>query len=115
VKLARLLEFPAMANSKLDAIDEAPIEKYVQERPKQVAPAMVNRRLATLRFALRLAHEWKAIDRLPKVGLLQGERTREFLLSREQEPQYLKAAPQPLKTSRSSCLTRACGTARRWL
>jgi integrase len=96
-KLARLLEFPAVANSNLDAIDEALIEKYVQERRKQVAPATVNRQLATLRRALRLAHEWKVIDRLPKIRLLQGERTREFVLSREQEPVYLNAAPQPLK------------------
>lgn len=96
-KLTRLLEFPAMASSKLDAIDEALIEKYVQERRKQVAPATVNRQLATLRRALRLAHEWKVIDRLPKIRLLQGERTREFVLSREQEPVYLNAAPQPLK------------------
>jgi integrase len=96
-KLTRLLEFPAMANATLDAIDEALIEKYVQERRKQVAPATVNRQLATLRRALRLAHEWKVIDRLPKIRLLQGERTREFVLSREQEPVYLNATPQPLK------------------
>jgi integrase len=96
-KLTRLLEFPAMASSKLDAIDEALIEKYVQERRRQVAPATVNRQLATLRRALRLAHEWKVIDRVPKIRLLQGERTRDFVLSREQEPVYLMAAPQPLK------------------
>src|SRR5882757_9783915 len=90
-----------MARATLDAIDEALIEKYVQERRKQVAPATVNRQLATLRRALRralrLAHEWKVIDRLPKIRLLQGERTREFVLSREQEPVYLNAAPLPLK------------------
>src|SRR5580693_1867052 len=96
-KLNRLLEYPKMARATLDAIDEALIEEYVQERRKQVAPATVNRQLATLRRALRLAHEWKVIDRLPKIRLLQGERTREFVLSREQEPAYLNAAPQPLK------------------
>ena len=96
-KLNRLLEYPALANAALDAIDEALIEQYVQERRKQVAPATVNRQLASLRRALRLAHEWKVIDRLPKIRLLQGERTREFVLSREQEPVYLKAAPEPLK------------------
>ena len=47
-KLTRLLEFPTLANANLDAIDEALIEKYVQERRKQVAPATVNRQLATL-------------------------------------------------------------------
>jgi integrase len=96
-KLNRLLEYPALANAALDAIDEALIERYIQERRKQVAPGTVNRQLATLRRALRLAHEWKVIDRLPKIRLLQGERTREFVLSREQEPVYLKAAPEPLK------------------
>jgi integrase len=96
-KLNRLLEYSEIANSALDSIDEALIERYVQERRKTVAPATVNRQLATLRRALRLAHEWKVIDRLPKIRLLQGERAREFVLSREQEVIYLKAAPQPLK------------------
>jgi integrase len=96
-KLNRLLECSEIANSALDSIDEALIERYVQERRKTVAPATVNRQLATLRRALRLAHEWKVIDRLPKIRLLQGERAREFVLSREQEVIYLKAAPQPLK------------------
>jgi len=96
-KLNRLLEYAALANATLDDIDEALIEEYVQERRKLVAPATVNRQLATLRRALRLAHEWKVIDRLPKIRLLQGERTREFVLGREQEPNYLKSTPQPLK------------------
>jgi integrase len=34
---------------------------------------------------------------ISKIRLPQGERTREFVLSREQEPVYLNAAPQPLK------------------
>jgi len=71
--------------------------RTIQERRKQVAPATVNRQLATLRRDLRLAHEWKVIDRLPKIRLLQGERTRKFVLSRKQEPVYTNAAPQPLK------------------
>jgi len=96
-KLNRLLEFSLRANAGLDAIDEALIEKYVQERRKKVSPGTVKRQLATLRRALRLAHEWRVVDRLPRIRLLQGERTREFVLSREQEPVYLKAAPQPLK------------------
>jgi len=96
-KLNRLLEYPALANAALDAIDEALIEEYVQQRRKLVAPATVNRQLATLRRALRLAHEWKVIDRLPRIRLLQGERTREFVLSRDQEPVYLNATPEPLK------------------
>jgi integrase len=98
-KLNRLLEYPKMARATIDAIDaidEALIEEYVKERRKQVAPATVNRQLATLRRALRLAHEWKVIDRVPRIRLLQGERTREFVLTREVEAKYLEAVPEPL-------------------
>ena len=95
-KLNRLLEYPKMANATLDTIDEALIEEYVKARRKQVAPATVNRQLATLRRALRLAHEWKVIDRVPRIRLLQGERTREFVLTREVEAKYLEAVPEPL-------------------
>jgi len=80
VKLARLLEFDPLASGRLDWIDESLIESYVEERRKRVAPATVNRQLATLRRALRLAYEWKVIDRVPRIRLLPGERTRDFVL-----------------------------------
>jgi Phage integrase, N-terminal SAM-like domain len=110
-KLNRLLEYTEIANSALDSIDEALIERYVQERRKAVAPATVNRQLATLHRALRLAHEWKVIDRLPKIRRLQGERPREFVLSREHEVIYLKAAPA---TSQRSCTPNARHGLARW-
>lgn len=101
-----LLAFPAIANQRLDRIDEGLIEKYVQHRRSQtvrakqngasISPAATNRELATLRRALRLAQEWKVIDRVPKIRMLAGERNREFVLSREQEPVYLAACPAPL-------------------
>ena len=93
----RLLEYGPLAAARLDDIDEALIEGMVQERRKRVVAATVNRQLATLRRALRLACEWKVIDRVPRVRLLPGERMREFVLSREQERLYLGAAPQPLR------------------
>lgn len=96
-KLERLLEYPRLANARLDRIDEALIEDYVQHRRKDVAPATVNRQLATLRRALRLAHKWRVIDRLPRIELLQGERNREFVLSPAQERLYLDLAAQPLR------------------
>ncbi len=95
-KLARLLEFEPVAFARLDKIDEALIESYVQNRSKQVSPASVNRELATLRRLLRLAQEWREIDRVPRIRLLPGERSREFVLSHAQERTYLEAAPQPL-------------------
>ncbi len=62
-----------------------------------MSPASVNRALATLRRLLRLAYEWRVIDRVPRIRLLPGERNREFVLSQDQERQYLERAPQPLK------------------
>lgn len=95
-KLAQILKFEALAAARLDRIDEALIENYVQYRIEQVSPASVNRELATLRRLLRMAHEWKVIDRVPRIRLLPGERHREFVLSHEQEREYLEATPQPL-------------------
>ena len=95
-KLARLLEFKPLAKARLDHIDEALIEAYIQHRRQKVSPASVNRELATLRRLLRLAQEWKVIDRVPRIRLLPGERTRDFILSPDQEPEYIAAAPYPL-------------------
>jgi integrase len=95
-KLSRLLEFPALISSRLDQVDESLIEKYVIARRATVSPATVNRELATLRRLLRIAHEWKEIDRVPKIRLLTGERSREFVLSRQVEVLYLAVCPQPL-------------------
>jgi integrase len=61
------------------------------------SPATVNRALATLRRLLRLAYEWKETNRVPKIRLLNGERTREFVLSRNMEQAYLAASAQPLR------------------
>ena len=86
----------AIASAHLDRIDESMIEDYIMERRKLVCPATVNRELATLRRLLRLAHEWKEINRVPKIRLLNGERIRDFVLSRHIEEAYLAACAQPL-------------------
>jgi integrase len=96
-KLARLLEFEPLAMTPVDRIDEALIEMYVQHRSFKVCPASINRELATLRRLLRLAHEWKVISRVPRIRLLPGERSREFVLGYKLEKPYLEAAPQPLR------------------
>jgi hypothetical protein len=44
----RLLEFEPLMSARLDKINEALIESYVQERRKQVAPATVNRDLSNV-------------------------------------------------------------------
>jgi integrase len=114
-QMARLLEFEPLASARLDAIDESLIEKFVQWRSQQasraganrkkkvpaksrrvISAATVNRSLATLRKLLRLAHEWRLINRIPRVRLLPGERNREFILTHAQERLYLEMATQPL-------------------
>ena len=103
-RLRRLLADSALADARLDAIDKEAIDAYKQRRTRQssrygrpLSPASVNRELATLRRLLRLAHEWKVLDRVPRIRLLKGERNREFVLSHKLEPTYLAAAPQPLQ------------------
>ena len=85
-KLRRLLADRQLCGARLNAIDEAVIDGYKQRRTRQasrygrpVSPASVNRELATLRRLLRLAQEWKVIDRVPRIRLLRGERNREFV------------------------------------
>ena len=103
-KLRRLLADRRLSGARLNAIDEAAIDGYKQRRTRQasrygrpLSPASVNRELATLRRLLRLAQEWKVLDRVPRIRLLRGERNREFVLSHKLQPKYLEAVPQPLK------------------
>ena len=95
-RLSRLQEFPALASVELDNVDESLIENYVIARRATVDPATVNRELATLRRLLRIAQQWNEINRVPKIRLLGGERSREFVLSRHAEALYLAICPQPL-------------------
>src|SRR5207237_2516800 len=96
-KLARLLQWEPLAIARLEHIEEGLIERYVQSRSHAVAPATINRELATFRRLLRLANEWHEIDRVPRIRLLPGERSRAFVLNHRAEELYLTAAPQPLR------------------
>lgn len=103
-KLKNLLSSTRLAGLKLDRIDEEAINTYVQDRTGPISRykrpysvASVNRELATLRRLLRLAHEWRIIGRVPKVGLLRGENVRDFVLSQEQEAEYLAACAGVLR------------------
>jgi integrase len=95
-RLARLLDFAPIARTRLDKIDAAEIEAYVQNRSKQVSVTSVNRELAVLSRLMHIAVEWKVIPKVPKIRRLKGERQRSFVLSYDQEREYLRLAPQPL-------------------
>ncbi len=103
-RMRRLLDFPELAKCRLDKIDEELIEKLKHQRTRQVsrlgkplAVASINRELATLRRLLRLAQEWKIIDRVPRIRLFRGEENRDFVLNYQHEEWYLHMAPDPLK------------------
>lgn len=96
-KTKRLLDYPPWKDARLSDIDEESIERYKAYRLKAVSVIAVNRELATLRKALNLAHEWKRIQRKPKVRQVPGENARTFTLSGELERDYLGAASYPLK------------------
>jgi site-specific recombinase XerD len=75
-----LVSFPPMARTKLAQINQNVIEKFVQHRLSTVMPATVNHSLRTLRRAMRLAHDWNLIAKVPKIKLLPKERQREFII-----------------------------------
>lgn len=106
-----ILAFEGLANCPLDEIDEALVEQFAQARRREVSPATTNRGLAVLRRMLRLAHEWRVIDRIPRIHLLRGERNREFVLSREQEQIYLEFSPAILRDVSSLMLDTGLGPA----
>ena len=113
-QVKRLLEYEPLADARLDEIDEALVEGYVQHRSssfvrrrtkeevkvltdRRVSASTVNRALATLRRLMRLAQEWRVSDRVPRIRMVTGERGREYVLSYADEKVYLEFAPQPLK------------------
>lgn len=100
----RLLRYRPLREARLDAIDEAMIERYVTARRAHVVAATCNRDLATLRRALRLAEDWKIIVKAPRVRLLPGERQRDFVLTHQQEAAYLAACPPVLRDAASVML-----------
>ena len=92
-RLKRLLEWETLRETRLDRIDESLIERYIMLRRKKVQVVAVNRELATLRRILHIAAEWKLIKGTPKVRLLPGETSRDFVLDHKTEQAYLKACP----------------------
>ena len=93
----RLLEFPILAECKIEDIAGEHIASYVASRRSAgLQTSSINRELQVLRRILNLAMEWGAVARVAKVRMLGGERHREFVISAEEQARYLAAAPEPL-------------------
>jgi integrase len=89
---------------RLDRIEEEQVAAFIAKRRvmkkrggKTIKIATVNRELEVLRHALRLAQEWKIINRVPKISRQPGEVGRERVLSHAEEQAYLAVAKQPLR------------------
>jgi integrase len=101
-KVGLLLKDKRLAGKRIDQITEKDVDEYAARRSKvaskrgtPMAPASINRELATLRRMLRLAAKrWKLIDHVPEIEMLGGEVTREFVFTKDQERLYLEAADQ---------------------
>jgi|GEM_PF-2180017 len=79
-----LTNFTPLAVTRLGRIDTPLIEQFIQWRLKQnVEIVTVNHALRTLRRALHLAEDWKLIRHAPKISLLRGENSREYVISDE--------------------------------
>ncbi|MHB8390226.1 MAG: tyrosine-type recombinase/integrase [Acidobacteriaceae bacterium] len=93
-RLKRLLEWEPLRETRLDRIDESLIEQYIGVRRKSVGVVAVNRELATLRRILHVAHDWKLLKNVPKIRLLPGEASRDYVLDHETEQRYLEACSE---------------------
>lgn len=71
-------------------ITPAMIHDWVQARSEKVGASSVNGSLRTLRRALRLAQEWNVIKVLPRIRLVTGEHSREFVIDDELLDKMLK-------------------------
>jgi integrase len=97
-KYAGLLRFAPLAQARLDRIDEKLIAQFTAKMIRDdYQRSTVNRYLATLKRALRLAARWRIIGRVPSIELLAGENQRDFVLSRDQQKNYFEACPKFLQ------------------
>jgi len=97
-KYAGLLKFTPLAQTRLDHIDEKLIAQFTARMVNDgYERSTINRHLATLRRALRLAAKWRIVDRVPSIELLSGENQREFVLARELESDYFDVCPEFLR------------------
>jgi integrase len=88
--VSRLMSFPELANAQISKINPEIVARFAGSRKAAgVSVSAINGDLRTLRRLLRLAFEWEVISRAPVVHALPGERTRDRVISFEEEKKYL--------------------------
>ena len=97
VGLRAIKSYKPLADSLLNEITGEMVAEFAAHRQtKGLQVSTVNSSLRVLRRVLRLAIEWGAVDAIPKIKLLSGERHRERVVSQAEEAKYLAAAPEPV-------------------
>jgi integrase len=97
VGLRAIKGYKPLADSMLNEITGEMVAEFAAHRQtKGLQVSTVNSSLRVLRRVLRLAAEWGAVDVIPKIKLLSGERHRERVVSQAEEAKYLAAAPEPV-------------------
>lgn len=96
--VARLLAFPELANAQISKINPEIVSRFAGSRKAAgVSVSAINGDLRTLRRLLRLAFEWEVIPRAPVVHALPGERTRDRVITFEEEQKYLACSGPNLR------------------
>ncbi|HZQ75499.1 MAG TPA: site-specific integrase [Burkholderiales bacterium] len=108
-RICRILH-PILGNRMLAEIDGDVIWSITERLSKRgIAPATVNRYLATVRSLLRMARdEWQWIDNFPKIRLLAGEVARDRWLTREEADRLIAACPSHLAAIVRFALATGC-------
>jgi integrase len=97
VGLRAIKAYKPLADAKLDEITSERIAGFGAHRQTEKRQiSTINSSLRVLRRVLRLAVEWGALETMPTVKLLAGERHRERVVSQDEEARYLAAAPEPV-------------------
>jgi len=78
-----LIDFKPLGECRIDRIDSALIQEFINYRMQTVGIVTVNHNLRTLRRALHRAVEWNLILKVPKIELLKNEPQRDYVISEE--------------------------------
>jgi integrase len=94
-KLANLREFFGMDLARDITTDR--ITAYIASRLEAAKPATVNRELAALKRAFRLAHEAGKVANVPRISLLREDNARTGFFEEDQFRAVLKCLPGDIK------------------
>jgi integrase len=86
-----------IAKLSLNEITKADVTDFKVRMRKDLAVATTNRRLASLRKALRRAVEEELIPKSPKVEMLDGERKRDYVLLGPEKEIFVAGMPAHLR------------------